>query len=330
MSSPIRALGFTLVELLVGLFLSGLLILGIFQIFDGSRQGARVQRALATVQDGGRIAIEFLSRDIRSADFSGCLADKGEIVNHLDLDPMSEGYANNRLRFYDLGAVSATSVLSTYSFGDKDVVANTDILRLVGARPYCEGSIYLDGDQDTPTSNLSLAQIPGRECDIPNGEVLLVASCFSGDIFLKTGGDGGVIVHASDTEIAGLKNLSNAFSNTYLSGTAFIYKPYVYDYFVAEGANGSNALFRREDSTNYELVSNVDDFQVVFGVDSDGDGLAESIVDQTGPNSISENDTILFVRVSITLRSPEPVNGAPLTRTYTATTNIRNRLVAGT
>ena len=64
--------GFTLVELMVAMLISLLLMGGVIQVFSSSSKSYRNHEGLSRIQENGRFAMEFLSRDIRMADFWGC------------------------------------------------------------------------------------------------------------------------------------------------------------------------------------------------------------------------------------------------------------------
>ena len=64
--------GLTLVELMIALVLGLFLIGGLLQIFISSKQTYRMQEALSRLQENGRFAIDFMTRDIRLAGFKGC------------------------------------------------------------------------------------------------------------------------------------------------------------------------------------------------------------------------------------------------------------------
>ncbi len=63
------ARGFTLVELMVAIVLGLLVMLLMVQLFSGTKQSYLVQEGLMRVQEGGRVAIELVARDVRKAGF---------------------------------------------------------------------------------------------------------------------------------------------------------------------------------------------------------------------------------------------------------------------
>ncbi len=65
--------GFTLIELMVSLVLGLILTTSIVQFFLANHQSARVAEAFSRVQENGRSAMEFITRDIRAADYQVCV-----------------------------------------------------------------------------------------------------------------------------------------------------------------------------------------------------------------------------------------------------------------
>lgn len=68
--------GLSLIELMVALLLSGLLILGLIEIFSASRASYSLAQGAARVQEGGRFAFDYLQRDLRQAGQFGCSSDQ--------------------------------------------------------------------------------------------------------------------------------------------------------------------------------------------------------------------------------------------------------------
>lgn len=63
--------GLTLIELMVGLTIGVVLLSGIVQIFGSSRQSYKMSEALTYLQEGGRFAIELITKDLRRTGFWG-------------------------------------------------------------------------------------------------------------------------------------------------------------------------------------------------------------------------------------------------------------------
>ena len=69
-----KQLGFTLVELLVALFIGLLLTAAVITIFASSQSTFRASQGVSRSQEATRFAMHFLKTDIRQAGYSGCSA----------------------------------------------------------------------------------------------------------------------------------------------------------------------------------------------------------------------------------------------------------------
>ena len=68
-----RQLGMTLIEIMISLLIGAFLIGGVLQIFTYSKQTYRMQEGLSRLQENGRFALDFLTKDIRMAGYRTCL-----------------------------------------------------------------------------------------------------------------------------------------------------------------------------------------------------------------------------------------------------------------
>lgn len=69
--------GLTLIEIMIALLIGVFLIGGILQIFLSTKQTYRTQENLSRLQENGRFAMDFISKDIRMTGYWGCLAASG-------------------------------------------------------------------------------------------------------------------------------------------------------------------------------------------------------------------------------------------------------------
>jgi hypothetical protein len=256
--------------------------------------------------------MEFLSRDIKSSDFTGCLSDKSEIENLLL--PIG-GFDEEIHPFFALGGINAYIAGDSDTLGSKFIKPGTDVLQLVGSEPVCSSGYELSENTDT------LAPLNLRQgCDIDNGTVLLVTNCQVGNIFVKTGGGDNLVEHSTNS-VAGLQNSQNRFTSVF-GEDASLMKPYVRTYFISESVAGGDALFFREDGRNFELTSNVSNLNFSFGVDSDFNGTADTFILTSDFLSV-DSRSVVSVRVEITAGN----DIGDIARNYVTTVNIRNRMV---
>jgi len=64
--------GFTLIELMIAMVLGIILLGGVIGIFLANQETSRINSQLSQLQTSARVSFQLLSRDLRSASFSGC------------------------------------------------------------------------------------------------------------------------------------------------------------------------------------------------------------------------------------------------------------------
>jgi len=65
--------GFSLVEMMIAITLASFLLVGLIQVFAGSKAAYQLSEGLSRSQENGRFALEFMQRDIRMAGHFGCV-----------------------------------------------------------------------------------------------------------------------------------------------------------------------------------------------------------------------------------------------------------------
>ena len=73
MKNKLYQSGMTLIEIMIALLIGAFLLGGVLQIFVSSKQTNRMQENLSRLQENGRFAMNFLTKDIRMAGYWGCL-----------------------------------------------------------------------------------------------------------------------------------------------------------------------------------------------------------------------------------------------------------------
>lgn len=87
MRQPVsRQKGFSLVELMIALVLGLFLVGGILYVFISNSQTFRTNEALSRMQENGRFAIDFISRDIREAGYNAVMEVCGGAVSLVNED----------------------------------------------------------------------------------------------------------------------------------------------------------------------------------------------------------------------------------------------------
>ena len=159
---PCREDGFTLIELMIGLGLTAVLVLGVLGVFTPLTQTYRLVNELSQVQENGRFGMLIMSRDFRMAGYFG------HIINVEDLDPdPPSGAANDcgqdwiqslaqPLLGFDHSVYDADSPFLT-CITDNNVASDMMVLRMSETSTTAVGDL-VDG-QDYLFSNFSTGEV---------------------------------------------------------------------------------------------------------------------------------------------------------------------------
>lgn len=319
--------GYTLLELLVANALGLMVLAGVVQVFSANSQSIRVLNANTNVQEGGRIGLELISRDIRMADFWGCMPDPSSIVNHLDTtdsdyDPTKHNPTTSK-------GLDGANDVGTLTIGGITVRPGTDVL-------------YLKGVAANPNVKIAPPYMPTVSADIkintgvntlPLGTLVLITNCNGGDFFTNTSNSTvstGNVLHATGNNTSGVTgavdNATKPLSQTY-KGDAVISTPVAKSFFVGANTKGGASLYRydEQDDNLMELIPNVADLQFQYG---ENNGTDHS-VDKYGNAGSVNMDTVISVRTTLVMASSDTsvISSGSLQREYSTTTTIRNRLL---
>ncbi|MCO1334830.1 PilW family protein [Microbulbifer sp. OS29] len=305
--------GLSLIELLIGLLLSSLLLLGVLQIFQSNSDAIRMQNAFSRVQESGRFAMDMLSREVRQAGYWGCVADQSKITNRL----------NTASSVGSEGVMGQDNVPAGTTVDGKTVAENSDILILSGAKDPCGGA----GRLIAPSASGEL-QIQAS-CPVVTGAVVLVANCEDGDVFAVTELTGDedaevhVVKHTTDDIVGSSVKNSSAELNAIYGVEAQILSPYQKTFFISDGS----LFVEDQDKRSWELVPGVEDMQITYGRDTTGSG----IIDTWG--AASSSDTVMAqvvgVRLELSIQSDTDAGATTddgrLRKLYVSTVKVRNR-----
>lgn len=316
-----RNRGFSLLELMIAVGLGAALLFGVIQIFDSNKQSSRLQHAFVEVQESGRIASELLTREIRMADYWGCLKLTSDINNMLDTS--DEDYSDYQ---YDnaSGITADNNVSSAYAdVGGVAVKPGTDVLTIKGSKRLNGFAIGKASKSGSATIHVLRGQV-----SLDKGTVVLLTDCSSGDLFANTQNtkpQNGRLGHNTGN-LEPVKNNTKELSRDYEENDgASLYLPFTKSFFIGQNTVAGWSLYSHDvtDDAAQELVRNVEDLQFIYGVDSDDNKSADLYVEAP---TAAQMDQTLSIRARITAHSSsDVVSGSPLTRTFSATANIRNR-----
>ncbi len=329
--------GLTLIEIMISLLIGVFLIVGVIQLFINSKQTYRVQEALARLQESGRFALDFLDRDIRMAGFRGC-ASRGasaQVSNYLGSASSYVYDFTNPVQGFEAGTSAWNPTLPGAITSQTTPSTGKDIITI---RRAAEDSAQVVSASLTDRRlTLNRNTIPGlKTCD-----VVMVSDCSHAAVFQISSFDSAnkYANYASggcSTSPAG--GNAGVLDRTYVGGN--LNKALTTSYFIKNNSNAQPALFRLSNSNaEEELVEGVEDMQIAYGQDTDGDGTANIYVKADGATWAN----IVSVRISLLLRTiddniaakpisyyfddtEKPAADKRIRRVFTSTIAIRNKL----
>ena len=375
-----RQTGFSLPELMVATLLGTILAAGVVSVYTASMKDYALNDALGDVQKSGRLALGLLEPKIRMAGFFGCVHNsQPESLLKTDAAIYSasvpvQGYeyigtgmgTTYRIKTATLrDRVSSANwspslpsdisqAIGVDSTGPGAVVPGSDILLLHEAVP---GGINLVDPYTDGAGGLFVATGQGAQLGI--GELAVVSDCKHADLFQIThvagnyqNGNRDRIVHSADAAWSpGNDPSAQSSYNNYTAGSQIL--RYETDLFyigmdrdkgpsLYEISVGSNAALRKP----IELASGIENMQMLYGVDTDGDEIPNQYL---SADQISDWSRVVSIRIALLTRGGgnstdaggepsfkllDPSKGLTLTlpgdgrihKVFEETVSIRNRL----
>ena len=336
--------GLTLIELMIAMAISVTLLGGLIEVYLGSKQSYNLAEESSRLQENGRFSIDIMTREIRGADFWGCLRSpqlydagtgEGNIFNSLNT-----GSAAYDANIHALG----DGIAGTDGGG-----SNSDSITL--------GSAFNAGIDVEADPGAGAVIQAAADNGLQQNDIVIVSNCTGGDVFQVTGanpGGSGSVGHNTGNVSAGPGNsksnapaaqtgpcaagVKHCLSQKYADG-ATIYKVSGSTYDIRPSTtseSGANGLFRN----GVEIIENVENMQILYGIDTDADASHTPNQYVVGAGSMP---TAVTVRLALLLRGERDLlptttaqthqildasiatNDRRLYRTFTTTITVRNR-----
>lgn len=323
--------GFTLIELMVAMLLGLIVIAGVVSVFVANQRSYRTNQALADVQDGSRIAFELMARDIRDAGLTGC-SSGGRVANVLNNGPMAGGTAwwadwNNVVRGYD-GSTGDPATGSAFGTTAGTRLAGSDSLMLLGGEP---SGVTVNVNSE-PAATFTINE---TSSDLQTGDVILVCDPDHSAITQITGYAGGTITHAASgtpgncTTDLNFPTVCSGSSSYVFVTNSQITRLRASDWYVGNNPAGGTSLYRVAlvnsagvpTPTAQEMVRDVTAMTLTYHQVGNTNFVPAG--------SVTNWALVNAVRVNLVLESTDKRAGVdvqPLTRSFTATTTVRNRV----
>lgn len=305
-----RQAGLTLVELMVATTLSLVLLAGVLLVFTSNKATYRLQNGLGTLQENGRYALRQITADLQLAGFGGCLSphlDPRVVVLASSPPSYITDFADGE--FFD-GRDDQTS---THTFGgvnmstgpdyDGDGAGDglgTDAIEIRG--PLRSNVSYVTGE--IPTTGT--VDVLGTGSGFAANEYLMISDCTGADIFRATA----VGTGSGNTQVSHAASLnSQAALSRRFGADSLVMEFATHTYFVGQTSRNDQsgrpvfALYRFDGANSTELVDGVEDLQIEYALDTDGNGTVDRYADD--PGTVASWNDVMAVRVSLLINSVE-------------------------
>lgn len=280
--------GLSLIELMVAMTIGLIALAAISQIFMSSRKSYAVNEAVARVQEDARFAVEVLARDIRQAGYGGCGRLDRKLVTFLprteDRPDVGFGVDDALVGFGDDWENPSTAVAQ---------VPDTDVIVI---RRADERVMHAVGDPNGNPFNVT-----GNIQGVAEEDLVMISDCTQADIVAVTSSvrpnrqDELVLTHAQGENNTPGADCPSAYARRgdddansaadggnprvlcghYAPGTT-VMRFVQHSYLVGE-RDGERGLFRVDaHGDTEELVSNVESLRVLYGLDTEGNRVADT------------------------------------------------------
>jgi type IV pilus assembly protein PilW len=346
-----NARGFSVVELMVAMAISLLLLGGVVSIFVSSKNSYETNERMSRIQENGRFALDAIMTDLRASGFVGCARQPTYLSTSLNSATTLQWnfLAGPVTGFQSTGASTWAPAMDA---SIPSPLSGSDVL--VVRVPVRERVAFpLSANLGAATNTLQVAA--GSSNGVETGDIAMAFSCEAISVFQVSNYDQatGVISHVANASGQTPGNANNTVNYSYRQAVTQVVPIETVAYFIAPSARvtdvtdpapaGTTSLWRRRGlGAAQELVEGIEQIQVQYGVDTNGDVIVDTY--RTANNVTDWND-VISVSVALLVRSIEEYGvdtdrrsytlldttvAAPgdhrLREVFTATASIRNRV----
>lgn len=264
-----RKYGFSLLELLVGITIGAVLILGLMEIYLNMKKSHHVQESMAKLQENARTTRSMIAKAIHSAGYFGCAS---KLKNQSGI----QGYSSSNLPAF---------------LQDKNILQDTDVIVIQKAD---SNITHLSKDINSPTHFIETESNPASV----NNLWLLISDCTNTDLFQTKNYTGTPI--KSDIEIKHSYKKSDTEVAQFTEIAYFVSEASYKDengkkvYSLYSLTNGS----KNSDARKQELVPGVKDMKISYGFDTNGDKLVDTYY---SADQVSSWENVHSVLINLTL-----------------------------
>jgi type IV pilus assembly protein PilW len=310
------ASGFSLVELMVALTLSLILMAGALSILYSTKLTSAENERIARVQEAGRTAFELIMQDARAAGYLGCARPQADNSTNPPTSTFSNGLTSNTLLWnfsqsvygFEATTSSAWVPALTNIPASPAATGGSDVLVLRAARPGSptfRTNATFAADADIPVT----ADPNVTNATFPTPVSVVISDCQGAAVFVATGFTPGGSAKIAHVAGGGPPANANSALTRGFALNALVQPVETVIYYVASCSNTTApcsgttppALWQIVGTRPpQELIQGVEAMQVRYGVDTDGDLLANQYV--TADN-VTNWGTVVSINIAVLARS---------------------------
>lgn len=307
-----RSSGFTLVELMIAMTLSLILLAGAMSVMYTSKVTYNENDRIARLQEAGRTVVELILRDARAAGFVGC-------ARPLGIGDFVNGLSNSGTLLWNLG-----QPLFGYEANGGAWTPGLDP-QIVNATPGSDIVVIRTSRQGQPTfvtnaavidPSLSLQVNRAPNTTVAPGTPMIISDCRGSSAFVATGfaaggGNTAQIDHAAGGNPG---NATTSLTRAFEIG-AMVAPVETVIYYVRDSTSGLGpALWQQVGNGMPQvLIEGVENLQITYGIDNDGDLLANQYVTA---DAVPDWNSVISLSMSILVRSEAETGLDVDSRTY--------------
>lgn len=312
------ARGFSLVEMMVAIAIGAILLVGAIAMFVSNRETYQIATQVSGLQENARFALGTLMHDIRMAGYSGCTNDLSQVTDQTGASAGELlGFADAIEGINDIGASGANwspSNVAAYQLqagtdgNAGQAVTGTDAITLR----------FLSGTPATVTAASSGSLTVTSTAPFTAGAPYAVSDCGATDLFL--------LKQVTGTGPSYTLTPALAFARVFTgSANAQVAALDAVRYYIGLNPSGIPALYRETmvqgsptSVVHQEMVDGVQNMQLLYGVDSNGDGSPDAYYAAGAPQLSTQQQwrQVVAVRLALLMRSDEPYGTVKDTQAY--------------
>ena len=316
-----RQRGFSLVELMVALTMSLVLLAGALSILYSSKLTNTENDRMARLQEAGRTVVELILRDARSSGYQGCSRPVygDEFANGLASPSTLLWNFAQPIEGYEATGGSFVAASGSPALDTTIVPSATTGSDIIAFRSTRQGQPVFRLTSAVTNVTNALQVSMGAGSTVAANTPMIVGDCTGSAVFMATtfatsSSTAGTIAHALGNGTTG--NLSADLPRGGFGIGSLVFPVQTVIYYVRDSATagvGPTLWQRVGNNAPQELVQGVQNLQVRYGVDTDGDMLVNSYV---AASAVTNWNQVVSLSIAVLVRSPDEAGVEKDNRTY--------------